>query len=80
MLPADEVLVRTRQGRWQLQVPPSLEPLLKLENHFLLLNKMDLLPADSPPPVLKEMWQVSLSTGAGTASFMRGLSGLLQQR
>ncbi|KAL1937591.1 hypothetical protein VTO73DRAFT_13086 [Trametes versicolor] len=80
MLPADEVYVRTQQGRWELQVPPSLEPLLKQDNRLLLLNKMDLLPEDAPQPIPKDAWQISLSTGTGCITFMRGLSNMLQER
>ncbi|OJT13192.1 tRNA modification GTPase GTPBP3, mitochondrial [Trametes pubescens] len=80
VLPANELCVRTRQGRWRLQVPPSLEPLLKLENNYLLLTKTDLLPADNPPPLPKEVWQISLKTGAGTPAFLLGLARLLRQR
>ncbi len=61
-------------------MPPSLEPLLKLENNYLLLTKTDLLPADSPPPLPKEAWQISLKTGAGTPAFLLGLARLLRQR
>ena len=69
------------------QVPPSIKALIT-SNTFILLNKLDLIPAShladakvfSQRLGAAEAWEVSLSAGTGTETFLDRLGKALQER
>ena len=78
VLTAPEALDRPDSGNWELQIPPLLAPLVTKDT-LILVNKSDLLPSNRKLS-MSATWQVSLSTGEGTAEFMKGFAEILQQR
>lgn len=68
-------------GGLQMQIPPSLAPLIT-PGTFFLLNKSDLASASIPEiqPFNSKAWIASLSTGQGMREFIDSFSRALQER
>ncbi|KAH9853888.1 tRNA modification GTPase TrmE [Lenzites betulinus] len=78
VLPAPEVLKVSKRGDWELQLPPLLAPLVTKDT-LILLNKSDLIQTTTKLS-MNATWRASLTTGEGTAEFMKGFAEVLQQR
>ncbi|KAI0751256.1 tRNA modification GTPase TrmE [Daedaleopsis nitida] len=78
VLPAPDVLVY-EEGRWKLEMPPSVAALVN-DGTFVLLNKIDLLRSSVALPQTQLTWACSLSTGERTDLFIEHLGEALQQR